>query len=306
MKKIIVVSFFILSGFIQSGLAQKSERQFVTGSKCSIEIPEGFENKGAFAGVQNKAKSTNMLISFVKSSATEFENSFQPDSMKAKGFEIKEKTTEKVAQGSATFLKTLNTKNQVYKLVLFFEPEPKTLICITGEFPEKNKEIEATVKSSMLSIIYDKEHKDDLTAFAPFKLNVPEQVMKPTKGTPGTLVYSSSGTSSIISPENATLLITLSSLTRPVAELKQYCEERSIKNYRIKDLKVTETKAVKYDGLEGYECVTQGTQDGKPILVYYTYLFQDKRIFLINGTAMGDLSSQLKQFREIAKTFKRK
>ena len=102
------------------------------------------------------------------------------------------------------------------------------------------------------------------------------------------------------------MLLTLSNLTRPVADLKQYCEERSVKNYRIKDLKVTESKAVKYDGLEGYECVTEGTQDGKPVMVYYTYLFQDKRIFLINGTAMGDLKLKLKQFRDISKTFKRK
>ncbi|HAD33995.1 MAG TPA: hypothetical protein DCF44_05790 [Chitinophagaceae bacterium] len=63
---------------------------------------------------------------------------------------------------------------------------------------------------------------------------------------------------------------------------------------------------MKYDGLEGYECVVEGTQDEKAVMIFYTYLFQDKRIFLMQGNSMKNLKDELKQFREISKTFKRK
>jgi len=120
------------------------------------------------------------------------------------------------------------------------------------------------------------------------------------------LVYSNNGLNSSISTENSSFVVTMSGLNRPVADLKSYCEERSVKNYRIKDLKIKESRAVKYDGLEGYECVAEGTQDGKAIMVFYTYLFQDKRIFLMQGNSMKNIKDELKQFREISKTFKRK
>lgn len=304
MKKFCTI-LFLLSLQIVS-FAQNAKKEFVIGSQCSILIPEGFVNTGAYAGVQNKSKTTNVMISHVKTSAAIFGAAFNKDSMSAKGFELLDNQEVNIQQGKAWLVKSKNTKNQNYKHVLYFEAAPNNVVCVTGQYPEKNKDMETVVVEMLTSVFYDKEHQDNLEDFAPFFVSVPTSFMKAAKGTMGTLVYSNNGLNSSISTENSSFVVTMSGLNRPVADLKSYCEERSVKNYRIKDLKIKESRAVKYDGLEGYECVAEGTQDGKAIMVFYTYLFQDKRIFLMQGNSMKNIKDELKQFREISKTFKRK
>jgi len=60
MKKFCTI-LFLLSLHIVA-FAQNAKKEFVIGSQCSILIPEGFVNTGAFAGVQNKGKTTNVMI----------------------------------------------------------------------------------------------------------------------------------------------------------------------------------------------------------------------------------------------------
>lgn len=110
-------------------------------------------------------------------------------------------------------------------------------------------------------------------------------------------------------PTKKPLLIVGNSIAKVAAEnQKQYSIERLKKLPRGEFNKVNNINPIQIDNLEGYEMVVNGkSEDAKDELIYQVMLFDDAGYyFTIVGMTTEDFENNLKRFKNIAKTFKRK
>ena len=93
-----------------------------------------------------------------------------------------------------------------------------------------------------------------------------------------------------------------------IEDQKQYSLARLKQLPRGNLYEIKEIDPIQIDNLNGYEIVAKGkSKDGKEELVYQVMLFENAGdYFIIVGMCTEQLENTLKQFKSLAKTFKRK
>jgi hypothetical protein len=126
------------------------------------------------------------------------------------------------------------------------------------------------------------------------------------------LLFSKEGKAGPDSDPNDPFFIAGQSLGNAVIkDRKQFAADRFLKTAHIKDVEVEATTPVKIDNLPGFESVGKASdaKTGKPLCVYQVILFEpDGKQYVIMQGMVGEAlrESTLKEFKAMARTFKRK
>ena len=137
-----------------------------------------------------------------------------------------------------------------------------------------------------------------------FTIDVSGTDFKVAKYLTGTLIYSTDGT---ISTEKPMFYVGRSAGIVSMQKQKRYSIDK------IKRLPGGETNCIKkinpilIDNLPGYEIIAEGkSKSGKDQFVYQVILFSEKGYFILVGMAPEELQSNLKSFKRITMSFRRK
>jgi len=208
--------------------------------------------------------------------------------------------------GKATFINLTQPANGTtyIKQILIFG-DAKGTVLVNGIYPETSKQLEAKIKTALLSTVYNPEQDDNPLEAASFSVETKDTDFKLVKYMSGSLLYSTDGK---IPTEKPTIIIANSLAKIPLSNQKGYAEQRLKKLPRGEFNVIKEINEIKIDNLHGYEIIADGkTKEEEAELVYQVMLFNDKGdYYIIVGQAKDNFAKNLTTFKSIAKTFKRK
>lgn len=285
---------------------QTENHKVIPGTKCSLIPPSGFVSATNFSGFQNNESGASIMVSEIPAPMQTIIEGFTADALKAKGMTLIDKETIEFNNSKATYIKVSQQANGTtyLKQILIFGDSKKTVL-VNGIYPEASKNIEADIKTSLLSSSYNENQNENPLDAAKFKIDVSGTDFKLTKYISGSLIYTTDGQ---IPSEKPTLIVGNSIAKVSNENQKQYCIDRLKKLPRGESNTVKEINPIQIDNLQGYEIVADGkSKDLNNELVYLVMLFSDPGdYFIIVGKATEDLENNLKSFKNITKTFKRK
>lgn len=303
MKIKILITLVTVSQLV---LGQTENHKIIPGTKCSIIPPSEFVASTNFSGFQNNKLGASIMVTEMPAPVQTIIESFTADALKTKGMTLIDKQIIDFNNSKATLAKVSQQANGItyFKQILVFG-DSKNTVFVNGIYPEASKNIEAEIKKSLLSTSYNENQKDNPLDAVAFKIDVSGTDFKLAKYMAGSLMFTTDGQ---IPTKNPSLIVG-NSISKVSAEnQKQYCIERLKKLPRGELNKPKEINPIQIDNLQGYEIVADGKdKDSKEELIYQVMLFNEQGdYFIIIGLATEDRENNLKSFRNIAKTFKRK
>lgn len=296
----------ILLFTVDSACGQTDNHIKVNGTKCRLVPAKGFVPVTNFSGFQNVEKSASIMINEVPAPYQTVVESFTADALRARGMNLLDKQVIDFNSAKATFINVTQLANGVVyrKQMLVFGDANKTVL-VNGIYPDELKELETDIKTALLSTIYDSDQNDNPLTIVPFEIDIKNTDFKFVKYMSGSLLYSTDGKI----PTNAPLLTVSNSISKVNPEnRKTFAEDRVKKLPDGASLSIKQTNEIIIDNLKGFETIAERkSSSALTEVVYQVMLFDGNgNYFLIIGQAREDFEDNLKSYKDIAKTFKRK
>lgn len=302
--KIIPLIAFLFLGEIAFGQTEKHIK--VSGTKCSLSPPPGFEAATTFSGFQNAETGASIMINELPAPYQSLVDGFTAEALKSRGMTLINKQTIDFNGTTATLIDLTQSVNGVtyLKQMLAFGDATVTVL-VNGIYPEDLKDIERQIKYALLSTVYNKSQNDNPLEAAIFTIDIKYTDFKLIKYMSGSLFYSTDGRTPT---EKPTLIVGNSIAKISTQNRKKYSEER-LRNLPGGELIIIkEINEITIDNLKGFEIVANGiTKEDKDELVYQVMLFNGtNEYYIIVGQSKEDMDKYLDIFKKIAKTFMRK
>lgn len=299
-----LLSFVICLLTVGSLSAQTKDHTYIVNSKCYLIVPKGFTASTFRSAILNSRGNAGINIIRVNSTLAEFGKLFHFDTLKKKKAVLIETKDMKIGKYNGKFYKTYQESQKSFKEVYAFEEEGKC-ISLNAFYPESNKLMSDTLRASIQSVIYDKNHKDVVSESARFEIDLDQNKFKLAKNIYDNLIYSKTGLLNKESYEEPTALIGFVKYPKPVSDKKQFTKDKYSKNAKMTEMNVSEPMPLKIDGMEGYECTVNGVNSrGKKEYHYNVCLFAEDGFYTIKFITQNE--NDLKSYPSMAKTFKRK
>lgn len=297
---------FIFIAFVNVLFAQPVTHQPVAGTKYSLIPPGDFTASSTFSGFENAALSSSIILTEIPASFEAINKSFTAEALKTRGMVLISIEKTDFNKLPATFITLSQEVNgtKFLKQILAFGDDKKSIL-VNGIYPEKNKAIEAEIKTSLLSIQYNENQKDDPLAAVKFTIDVSGSGLHPAKYMMGSIIYTHDGKI----PTQKPSLLAGNSISKVVIEnRKEYAIKRFKELQGGEMLTIKENNAVTIDKLPGFEIIANGkNKEQQDELIYQVMLFTENNdYFIIVGMAKENITGNLTLFKKIATTFKQK
>lgn len=268
--------------------------------------PSGFVAATKFSGFQNEEKGASIMVTELPPPYQQIADGFTAEALKMNGMTLVSRNTVDFNNSKATLIKVTQSANGTtfIKQMLLFGTGRETVM-INGIYPEASKSMEEKIRQSLFSTVYNADQNLDPAGAAPFTVNVEGTRFKPARLVTGSLLYSVDGE---IPTEKPTIIITNSLSKVVINNQEEFARQRLKRLPQGQHNEVREIREVTIDNMKGYEIVADGkTKEGKPELVVQTMLFKNEgEYYIILAQAKEDFEANLKTFRQITATFKRK
>ena len=302
--KVKLLLAFLFVGYFALGQTDKHVK--IAGTKCSIIPPNGFVAATNFNGFQNAETGSSIMINELPAPYQQIVDGFTSEALKARGMTLINKQTIDFNNSKATLFKVTQTAGGTtyLKQILMFGAGNGTVM-VNGIYPEASQGTESKITEALLSTVYNTSQDDNPLEAASFTINVEGTEFKATKFMSGSLLYTTDGK---IPTDKPTLIVGTSLAKVPAANQKQYAQQRLKQLPRGELSVIKEINEITIDNLNGYEIVADGkTADNNPELVYQVMLFNDQGdYYIILGKAKENIDNNLRTYKKVARTFKRK
>jgi hypothetical protein len=268
--------------------------------------PEGFAPVATFSGFMQEATGASIMINEIPAPYASIAESFTASALAAKGMKLISQKKIQLNGAEARLLKISQVANGIpyLKTMLVFGDDSNTVL-VNGIYPKASKAVEPMIEKALLSTMYHASQNENPLDAASFLINTESSNFKLVEYMSGSLLYSTDGK---IPTDKPTIIVgnsiaAFTGIDRKEFALKRYNQLPDAQNGNVK-----ETNDVTIDGLNGIEIVGYNkSKDATIELVYQLMLFTEGgNYFIFVGQAKEDLDENLKSFKAIAKTFKRK
>lgn len=288
-------------------LGQTGAHVTIPGTKCSVIPPEGFELATSFSGLQHQESGSSIMVNKIPNAPYQtLADGFNAENLKTKGMLLISKQAIDFKGKEATLLKVSQKANGTtyYKDILMFGTSEATVM-VNGIYPEEYKSKAEEIKESVLSTIYDVAQNDNPLDAVTFRVDTDGTEFKFTKFVSGMLCFTTDGK---LPTDKPTLFVGKSISKINTSDKKLYAEERLKQLPGRESVIIKEVKELSIDNMSGYELLAEGkTAENKTLLTYQTMLFNSEGdYYIITGQAEENLEDNLKAFRKITESFKRK
>lgn len=298
MKKNLLIALLL---FTISFNAQTTEHILIPGTKLSIIPPKDFVLATNFSGFQNAEKGASIMVSDLPTSYTKMSEVMNKDALKTQGMVLLNKEIIDFNQAKATLIFASQESNGMTynKQILLFGDENNSIM-VNGIYPEKFKNLEREIRTSLLSSLYNKDQKENPLEAVNFTIDISNTAYKFVKYMSGTLLYSEDGKF----PSDKGIFMAGNSIGNVQTQnLKQYSIDRLKKLPYGEKSKVISVNEIAIDNLNGYEIIASNDRDE---IVYQVMLYPKSGYYIILGQAADNKNQNLETFKSLAKTFRQK
>ncbi|MGB3151392.1 MAG: hypothetical protein WBB27_12090 [Maribacter sp.] len=301
--------------FTITGLAQTTITNFVTeahiqvdGTKISLVPPANFTTAENFSGFQQNESGASIMVLDIPGPFSEVSKGFTEEGLKTQGMQLV--ATEELLLNSlpAILIKAEQSAygNIYLKYIMAFGSEEESHL-INGTFPKESEELDEVIKQSLFSAFYDPNKEINPFDAVDFEISTEDTGIIFANSMSNALLFSRDGKVPSTSPDQASLIVAKAFSELEILDKKSFCENR-IKQLPFQIEEITSTKSIEIDDMQGFEVLADAINSSTNVVskVYQVILFTDSLYYIILGSAEGDFETNLKAFRTIAKTFKRK
>lgn len=299
MKTVFAIVLTLISQYVISQTLTS-----VTGTKCSLIPPKGFEVATNFSGFQQASTGASIMITEIPGPYHTIVNGFTADALASRGMKLLNKQSILLNSDSATYIELSQSANgSVYlKQMLIFGDAANTVL-VNGIYPEAFKNMETSIKASLLSTIYDTNKKEDPLEDAPFSIDTKNTEFKAVKYAAGSLLFSVEGKI----PTNKPTFIVGNSIAKVATnDRKKYTEERLKKLPRGEFIDIKHMIEVRIQNMDGYEILAEGlNKEGFPVLIYMLMVYNNAGdYYIMLGESAEDFEKYTRLFKDMAKSLK--
>lgn len=279
----------------------------VPGTTISLEPPAGLEPAQRFPGFESTTVAITLRVAELAANVATITTGFRdPKRLEAQKMTID--GTEKVTLGPATgelFNFTQDKGGTKYKQMILALGDDKHTILVTGTCEMSIcPKWEPALKASLMSVTIGKPQ----TAQLGFNVT-PKGAYKPARTAPGSLALTPNGEFPLKDRRGPMYVASKTASAIPTDTIEEFAESRAKGLPNVHELKITESKAIMLDGLEGHEIVGVANE-ATPDAAQFVYLVLLKEgpssYFLLVGIAPQSMADQnLTDFRAMSATFKR-
>lgn len=279
------------------------EHLLIPGTRMYILPSKGFKIAKEYIGIENEEGAGIIVYDIVGGNYYTNAQTFTKENFELKGAKVFEYEEFQFNGFPAKYIQMQG--DQPFKNIGIVFGDSTFSAMMMGSFDATNEEQGKQVKSSMLSITYEKGRKIPPFETAKFTLNDSVSVFKFNKFAAGVYMYYRNGVedksdeaaptivvSQLPFPKGATLF---SISTTMFNSLERYVElEKKRENEKFDVM----------NGYRTYECQVYGTIKGQKNLLYQFIAVDKNTALVIQGTAPLNFESNLVEFKKLAYTIK--
>lgn len=281
----------------------------VQNTKISLVPPANFTVATNFAGFQQDSSGASIMVVELPAPYSEIAKAFTAEGLKTQGMDLLEKE-ELILNGIPAILikgEQPAYGNTYHKYTLAFGSETESIL-INGTYQKENEAtLEETIKSAVLSCIYDASKSIDPMESANFEITLTGTDMVFAASIANSLLFNREGQIPATATDKAAFIVAKSFSEMEILDKKAFSENRLRQN-PITIKSITSTEPIRIDGLDGFEIAATSDPDelGKVLELYQVTLFSDKQYYILFGSSESDYEKNMAVFKSLTQTFKRK
>ena len=278
-----------------------AQHEKVVGTKLYLIVPKDFQQSVEITGFQQVNSKNSILIKESAGSYKALTQTFMTENMTVKGLKLVSQEKMVLNGDEATLFKLTQKvdKFNFVKFLLFFGDDSYCVL-LSAVFAANDADLEAEIKKSLLSVAF----KEDVVSEPMpkgFRLDFKKSGLKYGRSISDAVIYSADGKT--VPNSLAQNSFFAGSGKAKTTDYAAFASERLQKQIKM-PLKIERNNAVKIGGLEGQETVASTTTaDGKTRTLYQVLLFQGENYYIMYGSTMENIETQLAVFQGIAKSF---
>ncbi len=282
----------------------------VKGTKISIAPPEGWNQANSFNGFQQLGTTNSIMVTELSGTFLEMKEGMTRANLMTKGVVIKTKTKIFINEYEGILIQADQLFNGIEyrKYILIFGNDEASFM-INGIFPSSlENELEESIKKAIFTTVYEPNKEVDPFENIGFVVDITNTKLKFAKMVSNMLIYNTDGKLPTESDDKTSILAATSFGKLDIEDKKIFAINRMKQNPPIDVIEPENIKPISIDDISGYEIVGYGINKNtnEPEMVYQVILFSDNLYYLITGITNKDYERNIKLFKNVSKTFKRK
>lgn len=300
-KSILAFLLVLISTF---SFAQSINHVAIEGTDCYLIPPLGFVSAPEINGFRNSTKTAVISAKKLPIPYSDMEKELTSEMLATMKMTLLDRQDLSLLSGKGIQLKvsySLDGKKYIRQSVMF--GNETVTIAVNGDYPEEQKELEESVKKSLLSTIFQVMPTSECLKTVKYSIRIPGNYFKLSRFLGNCLFFTVDGT---IPTSKPYLMTTRIPETVPTADQKEFSVNllKVISEGDVSDPEsATEFQAGE---MKGYELISRVDAQGKKQLHYVATLFdKTSGSYMVAGVANEAPEANLNRFREIAKTLRR-
>lgn len=285
-----------------AGGAATGEPVPIPGTHVALIVPPGFELAERFPGLAREEAGASVMVAELPAPYAEIVGGFTDDTLAARGLVVRNREAVEIAGREATLIHSSQAAaGTTFRkwLAVFGDREGTVLLTATAPASLAG-ELEAALRSTVLGARWDRARAAD--PYAAFGYRIDETAnLKFAHQTPQGLVLLPPGIEVGVPGEHRMLVLGRSLREVGIDDLAAFARRRLAQIEQLSDLVEVSGREVRCGGLEGYEIVALGRDDGREVVVYQVLLVDgDDYVRMVGTAAPENRNAAVAEFRRVA------
>jgi hypothetical protein len=280
----------------------------IRGSKISLIPPDNFTVSNQFFGLQQIHRQASIMVIEIPTAFALISQALNKKNLLSSGFEVHHIETIRINGLPAMLIKGEQRASGVNyaKYTLAFGSEKESIL-IHGVCPAELQNLAEEIKTSMLSVVFDKDKVVNALEELDYTVDVSETDFKFASIAMNSIIFNLDGSMANRSDTSTNFMITKSFAQVNTIDKKGYTLNR-LKQYPYKIEKIESIEEVTIDGLQGYAIEAKGSIPNTSRIeqLYHVMLFSDQMYFLFFGNTLDTSGKRISEMKKVIRTFQRR
>ncbi|MEJ2664987.1 MAG: hypothetical protein P8107_13265, partial [Spirochaetia bacterium] len=287
-----------------------AEHENIPGTKLSIIPPEGFAPSGYFIGFLNAQARCSIMVTTIPEPVVSMLEGFTADELHKSGINVKSQDELLINDHRGRlFYGEQTAKGAVYyKYLMIFGDGDNTFV-LAGTFPKEYEDkFGEAIKTSLLSTVYEPDRETDPRKTVNFEIDESKTKLKFAGTFLKSLMYTVDGKIPTKAKDKTMFFTAQVANQEGVQDKKLFSMELVKQAATVKNVEIKSVKPVTIDGISGYEIIADAKDavNLAPVLLYHVSLYSDELYYYMMGIAYNDYDANIRMFKVVCRTFKRR
>jgi len=281
----------------------------IPGTKVALPQPPGFVLSDSFSGLMCPELGASIVVTEMPAGYGEVAFALEAPSLEAQGLEplANEDAIIGGREGRVVHVRQEHDGNTFEKWIAVGGNEEASIM-LTATYPEQiAKDVSSAMRNTILAARWDPQLELPPFSGMPFELELAGEFDVATR-MQGNVILTKSGELPQQPSEEPVFITAYGDLTTPAADRAQYSRDRLNAMEGLLDVTERSFEELVLDGVPATIVAADAkeAQSGKPIIFYQALVFDEARLYVLQGFVPQDGSGEiLESFRQMTRSFTR-